>query len=125
MTAGVVAFGGAVIGIAAVIYWIYALVEVARIPEWQFDAVESNKLFWIAVVFFLNVVGALFWLFTTREWVLAAGDGRVDIEAMFGVPAGWYPQPGVAALRWWDGTDWTDRYDTWSGAPDSSPVVAK
>mgnify|MGYP000188559007 FL=1 len=26
------------------------------------------------------------------------------------VPAGWYPDPGnPAGLRWWDGTNWTDR----------------
>jgi hypothetical protein len=39
------------------------------------------------------------------------------LSPTLGVPAGWYGQPGVAALRWWDGSDWTDRYDTWSGAP--------
>ncbi len=110
------AFGG-VLGIAVLGYWVFTLVEVARIPEWQFDAVESNKLFWIAVIGLLNFIGAVLWRITTREWVMAAGDGRVDIEEMFGVPAGWYQQPGVTALRWWDGTGWTDRYDTWSGAP--------
>jgi hypothetical protein len=115
MTA-LVASVGTAIGFAALGYWIYALAEVARTPEWQFDAVESNKAFWIVVIVVFNVIGALLWLITTRAWVIAAGDGRVDLDGMFGVPAGWYSQPGAAALRWWDGTAWTDRYDTWSGA---------
>lgn len=26
-------------------------------------------------------------------------------------PAGWYPDPeGTSRLRWWEGTDWSDRY---------------
>jgi hypothetical protein len=25
-------------------------------------------------------------------------------------PAGWYPDPEGTRLRWWDGTDWTDRF---------------
>jgi hypothetical protein len=108
--------GGTVAGMAALGCWIYALVEVVRTPEWQFDAVESNKLFWIAAIVLLNFVGALLWFITARAWVAAVGDGRVDLDAMFGVPAGWYSQPGVTALRWWDGTAWTDRFDTWSGA---------
>jgi hypothetical protein len=115
MTA-LVALAGTAIGIAALGYWIHALVEVARTPEWQFDAVASNKVFWIVVIVLFNVIGAVLWRITTREWVVAAGDGRVDLDEMFGVPAGWYSQPGVAPLRWWDGTAWTDRYDTWSGA---------
>jgi hypothetical protein len=112
-----IALGSTVVGIAAFGYWIYALVEVARTPEWQFDAVGSNKLFWVVVIVLLSIIGALLWRFTARARVLAAGDGEVDFDAMFGVPPGWYSQEGVAARRWWDGTGWTDRYDTWSGAP--------
>jgi hypothetical protein len=108
--------GSAILGFAFAGVWIYAFVDVVRIPEWQFDAVESNKLFWLAVMALLPVVGALLWRVTTREWVLAAGDGRLHLDDMV-PPAGWYSQPGGTPPRWWDGDKWTDRYDTWSGAP--------
>jgi hypothetical protein len=28
----------------------------------------------------------------------------------------WHMEPESGALRWSDGTEWTDRYNTWSGA---------
>jgi hypothetical protein len=36
-------------------------------------------------------------------------------------PAGWYPDPeGGQRLRWWEGTDWSDRYR----APPTAGVIA-
>ncbi|NNE11366.1 MAG: DUF2510 domain-containing protein, partial [Ilumatobacter sp.] len=35
-------------------------------------------------------------------------------------PAGWYPDPeGGSRLRWWEGTDWSDR---WRAPPTASEV---
>jgi hypothetical protein len=102
--------GGAA-SVAAIIYWIVAFAEIARTPEWQFDAVDSNKVFWIFVVLTCPVVGAVCWLLFRRERVLSVEDWD-DLEA----PAGWYRDEEAGALRWWDGYEWTDRYRTWSGA---------
>ncbi|HEY6469172.1 MAG TPA: DUF2510 domain-containing protein [Candidatus Dormibacteraeota bacterium] len=114
----VVALGSTVIAVAAIGLWLHALLEVAHFPEWQFDVAESNKLFWIVVIVVFNAVGALLWHLTARARVIAADDGRFEADdELDDAPAGWYSQPGAAALRWWDGSRWTDRYDTWSGAP--------
>lgn len=93
-------------------YWIVAVVEVVRIPGWQFDAANSSKTAWVLIVIFLGIVGALLWLFLRRSEVLAAASFVPGPDA----PADFYPAPG-GGLRWWDGTRWTDRYDTWSGDP--------
>ncbi len=117
MTA-LLALGSTVVAVAVIVLWVHALVEVAHIPEWQFAVADSNKLFWIVVIVLFNAVGAVLWHLTARARVIAANDGRYDVDdEMDDAPAGWYSQPGVAALRWWDGSRWTDRYDTWSGAP--------
>jgi hypothetical protein len=102
---------GGVASLAAAIYWIVAFAEIARTPAWQFEAAESNKVFWIFVVLTLPVVGAVAWLLSTRERVLSVEDWD-DPEA----PADWYLDEEAGALRWWDGYEWTDRYQTWSGA---------
>jgi drug/metabolite transporter (DMT)-like permease len=102
--------GGAA-SLAAAIYWIVALAEIARTPAWQFEAVDSNKVFWIFVVLAFSVVGAVCWLLFRREHVLSA-EGRDDPEA----PADWYLDEEAGSLRWWDGYEWTERYQTWSGA---------
>jgi hypothetical protein len=98
--------------LAATIYWIVAFVEIARTPARQFDAVESNKVFWIFVVLTLPVVGAVAWLLFRREGVQSVEDWD-DLDA----PADWYLDEEAGALRWWDGFGWTDRYQTWSGTP--------
>jgi hypothetical protein len=101
-----------IVSVAVTVYWIVAMVEVVRIPGWQFDAVNSSKTGWVLIVIFLGIIGALLWLFLRRSEVLAAASFAPGHEA----PADFYPEPG-GGLRWWDGTGWTDRYDTWSGDP--------
>jgi uncharacterized protein DUF2510 len=88
--------------IAAMVYWIVALVEVVKIPEQQFRAVGGDKLVWVLIVVLAGIIGALIWRFAKRAEVLAAA-GRIPAP-----PPGWYPEPGSGGLRWWDGTRWTD-----------------
>lgn len=87
--------------VAAFVYWIVAIVEVARIPETQYRAAGSEKTTWILVVALAGIIGALIWLFVKRNDVRAATGAA-------GAPAGWYPEPGTGALWWWDGYRWTD-----------------
>jgi ABC-type nickel/cobalt efflux system permease component RcnA len=101
------------ISIAMAIYWIVAVVEVARIPGWQFDAAGASKTAWMLTVIFLGIIGALLWLFLRRSDVLAAEDFEPDPDEAL---PDFYPV-SEGGLRWWDGVSWTDRYDTWSGAP--------
>ncbi len=58
--------------LASLIYWIVAIVEVARIPDHQFRAAGTEKLVWILVVVLAGIVGALVWRFVKR----ARGAGR-------------------------------------------------
>jgi hypothetical protein len=110
------------IGLAA--YWFVAIVEVSRIPSWQFDAAGADKIAWVTVLLCLSVVGALLWRFTRRHDVLAVEDWYEDFDAEDPSPD-WYVDEEAGALRWWDGREWTDRYKTWSGARprrSSSPI---
>lgn len=104
------AFGIFVFAVATTACWIYAFVEVVRIPAWQFYAAGSNKALWVCTVFFLGIIGASLWLFLKRTQVLDAADATPPIA-----PPDFYPVRGTGALRWWDGYTWSDRYDTWSG----------
>lgn len=88
--------------LASFVYWIIAIVEVARIPDQQFRAAGAEKTVWVLIVVLTQIIGALVWRFTKRRDVLAAA-GRIPAPA-----PGWYPEPGSGALRWWDGVQWTD-----------------
>ena len=90
------------IWLAALVYWIVAIVEVASTPDWQFKAVGSDKMVWVLLVIFLGIIGALIWLLAKRSAVKAA------VHSIPPPPAGWYPEPGVGSLRWWDGVRWSD-----------------
>jgi hypothetical protein len=88
--------------VAALVYWIVAIVEVAKTPDWQFKAVGSEKIVWLLIVIIAGIIGALVWHFAKRSDVVAAA-GRIPTP-----PPGWYPEPGIGSLRWWDGVRWSD-----------------
>lgn len=88
--------------IAGVVFWVVKLVEVIRIPDYQYRAVGTDKTTWVIVVAVAQIIGALIWQFAKRTDVLAAA-GRIPSP-----PPGWFPEPGSQALRWWDGSQWTE-----------------
>jgi Phospholipase_D-nuclease N-terminal/Protein of unknown function (DUF2510) len=88
--------------VAVLVGWILAIVEVVQIPDWQFRAAGSEKTVWILIVVLLGIIGALIWFLAKRSEVHAAA-GRIPPP-----PPGWYPEPGVGTLRWWDGVRWSD-----------------
>jgi hypothetical protein len=83
-------------------FWIAKLVEVVRIPDYQYRAAGTDKVTWVVVVAVVQIIGALIWQFARRRQVLDAA-GRVPPP-----PPGWYPEPGTGTLRWWDGFRWTE-----------------
>ena len=102
---------GTVVSIALAIYWLVAIFQVADLPAWQYWLAGSDKAAWVCIVVCLPILGALVWHFWKRADVLDAEDRFEDA-----LPPDWYMDPESGARRWWDGSEWTDRYNTWSGA---------
>jgi hypothetical protein len=92
--------------IAGFVFWVLKIVEVARIPAYQFQAAGTDRLPWVLVVVLAGIVGALVWHFAERKDVLAAAGWLPS------APPGWYPEPGGYGLRWWDGARWTEHRHT-------------
>jgi hypothetical protein len=88
--------------VAAVVYWIVVIVEVAKIPDAQFRASGSEKIVWLLIVILGGIIGSLVWRLAKRDELLRyAGSAPPP-------PPGWYPEAGSGTLRWWDGVRWTD-----------------
>jgi hypothetical protein len=64
MEAGIFALFAAVIGLAGLAVWLYALVDVIRTPDGQYRA--GNQLIWILVILFANLIGAIIYLVMGR-----------------------------------------------------------
>ncbi len=86
---------------AMLVFWIFALVDVVRIPEQQFRVAGTEKTVWVLIVVLAQIIGALVWWFAKRRDVRAAA-GWIPPP-----PPGWYPEQGSGTLRWWDGMQWT------------------
>jgi hypothetical protein len=84
--------------------WIVKLVQVARIPEFQYRAAGTDKTTWILVVVLTSFIGALIWQFGPRRRVLNAAGSPPT-------PPGWYIT-STGVLRWWNGNSWTDAVHT-------------
>lgn len=116
--------------IAALVFWIMKIVEVAQIPEPQYRAAGTDKTVWVLVVVLVGWIGALIWQFAKRDDVLRArglvpppgAHGRAPawgpapgwgqpagsaLPAPPTTPAGWYPEPGTGWFAYWDGYQWT------------------
>lgn len=60
----------ALVGVLGVVFWIYTLVEVVRIPEPVWQHSQDNQLVWVLVVALLGWLGALVY------WIVARGKLR-------------------------------------------------
>ncbi|HET9092091.1 MAG TPA: DUF2510 domain-containing protein [Acidimicrobiales bacterium] len=99
--------------LATIAWWIGSIVEIARIPDYQFRAAGSEKLTWLLVVILTGILGTVIWRVVKRS----------DVKMMAGMaplpPPGWYPEPGSGSIRWWDGLRWTE-YAQRPGGPGGS-----
>jgi len=83
------------------VFWVLKIVEVAGIPDAQYQAARTTKVTWVLIVVLLGALGALIWQLAKRSEVLAAAGFTRQ------APPGWYPEPTTGAPRWWDGNRWT------------------
>jgi len=91
-------------GVVGFVLMIVAIIDAARRPDWQFDAIGSSKLMWILLLVLINAfaIPSLIYLISIRKKLDAA---IAPLGA--GQQAGWYPYPGnPGQIAYFDGRAW-------------------
>src|SRR3984957_3949082 len=124
------------ISIGSLVFFILAIVDIAKRPDWQWKMAGQEKILWLLLVILINflAIPSLIYWFSIRKKLQAvenaAAQGRYGPGHMR--YAGWGPAPaqaaahagcyadtsGQAPFRWWDGARWTPY--TSAGSPPSS-----
>ncbi len=126
-----------VASIGGLVFTIFAIVDAARRPDWQFKLGGHDKVLWIILCIVLGWITSLIYWFAIRpslvaveraaaagaygpgQWVF--GQWQPVVAPVPAHPAGWYPDPGGRhRLRYWDGFTWTIR--VWDDGPSDDPV---
>ena len=113
-----------VLAVGGFVFWIVALVDCVRIEENVYRAAGTEKVTWVLIVALAGWIGALIYWFSPRSrlkeidesgmagsfhsWVAPHPGYTAPPSAPPVTPAGWYPDPHGAGLRWWDGWRWTE-----------------
>jgi hypothetical protein len=117
-----------VVAIGSLVFFIVALVDIIRRPDWQWKLAGQEKIVWLLLVILVNflAIPALIYWFSIRKKLMAVeqaaasgqyGPGHVTYSGWEPTPPpvpppGWHPDPaGQSQLRWWDGTRWSEH--TW------------
>lgn len=61
-----------VVNLILLVFWIVELVEIARIPNEQFEAAKRSKTAWVIVVILFGWIGGLIWHLGARSDVKRA-----------------------------------------------------
>lgn len=74
-----VGFLALLLGLAGVVFWLYALVDALRRPKDNWLAAGQDQLVWVMVVVFLNLIGALVYVMVAKPALdkAAATDQRM------------------------------------------------
>lgn len=121
-----------VIGIGSLVFFIIALVDIAKRPDWQWKMAGQEKILWLLLVILINflAIPSLIYWFSIRKQLQAVEEAAA--KGLYGpghmtyggwepapvpatAPAGWYQDTsGQAPYRWWDGARWTEHTSTGS-----------
>jgi hypothetical protein len=118
-----------VVVIGLLVFFIIAVVDMVKRPDWQWKIAGQEKVLWLLLVILLNflAIPALIYWFNIRKKLIvvekAAAAGRYGSgHTTYGgwepnpppmytsvTPPSWQPDPNrYFDWRWWDGRQWTE-----------------
>jgi hypothetical protein len=113
-----------VISIGSLVFFVMAIIDIAKRPDWQWKMAGQEKILWLLLVILVNflAIPSLIYWFSIRKKLQAVEEAAT--KGLYGpghmtyagwepapamAPAGWYADnSGQAAFRWWDGARWTE-----------------